>query len=842
MARRRRWQPSDAVPTGGQSQVPTGGQSPSPGGLSPSPPTGGLSPSPPTTRRNPVPPTALGDLLALAVMLAAAVLSWGPVFGDRSGYQAAGGGVLLGLALAAGCARLRLPALITALVTVVGYLLFGGALALPGTTIAGVIPTPTTLVTLLVQSVHAWKDLLTIRPPTGSFTGPAVAPLIAGLLSAVIALSLAWRTRFAVAALIPVATLLITGILWGTDEAPFARWQGLVSAVTALIWTAWRAGLRRAEGEVAIETGDDAADLTPSRGLRVRRGVGALLLLGLAGGAAMVATAVTAPPHRTVLRERVLPPLDLHEYPSPLTGFRFMETEQKDDVLLTVDGLPKGARVALATVDSYDGIVYNVTSGSTGSGGFARVGEQIDELDAAVPLQISIGDYRGVWVPAGGEVTSVVFEGAMADNQGAGLFYNADTTTLLTTARVGEGTRYTVNVVPLVEPTPAQLKGRSPASVRLPELGILPEAVTGQAADYVGAASAPFEQLTAMETKFRSDGFYSDGTKDGSRPGHTVERIDTLLTAPQMVGDDEQYAVAMALMARQLGLPARVVMGFYPEQYTDGPIELTGADAHVWVEVAFDDVGWVAFDPTPDRDKTPDQNVPKPREDPKPQVFQPPDPPKEPVEPALDVFDEPADSDDSAIPPFVVGILIAVAGVAGVGALAAAPLLLISRYKAARRRRRRNHGPTADRFSGGWFEVVDAATDLGVVSPPGRTRQESAALLAAAFPSAGAVALARRADAGVFGPGDPPDEEVARLWTEVERVLGSMHAAVGRRQRLRARFSLKSIRNSSGSRPPSGSPATAVAGSPGGRWRRGRAGGLRRVGRSGRGAGRGDDR
>ena len=151
------------------------------------------------------------------------------------------------------------------------------------------------------------------------------------------------------------------------------------------------------------------------------------------------------------------------------------------------------------------------------------------------------------------------------------------------------------------------------------------------------------------------------------------------------------------------------------------------------------------------------------------------------------------------------------AGVAGLGALVAVPLLLISRYKAARRRRRRSHGPTADRFSGGWFEVVDAATDLGVSAPPGGTRQEGAAVLAAAFPSAGAVALARRTDVGVFGPGDPADEEVAKLWAEVERVLGSMHAAVGRRQRLRARFSLKSIRNSSGSRPPAGSSATAAA-------------------------------
>ena len=58
----------------------------------------------------------------------------------------------------------------------------------------------------------------------------------------------------------------------------------------------------------------------------------------------------------------------------------------------------------------------------------------------------------------------------------------------------------------------------------------------------------------------------------------------------------------MALMARQAGYPARVVLGFYPEHYSKGTLEVKGTMAHAWVEVNFDG-DWVAFDPTPPRDK-----------------------------------------------------------------------------------------------------------------------------------------------------------------------------------------------------------------------------------------------
>jgi hypothetical protein len=63
----------------------------------------------------------------------------------------------------------------------------------------------------------------------------------------------------------------------------------------------------------------------------------------------------------------------------------------------------------------------------------------------------------------------------------------------------------------------------------------------------------------------------------------------------------QQFSGAMALMLRLNGIPARVASGFAPGAL-DRPgeaYEVTDFDAHSWVEVYFEGIGWVTFDPTP---------------------------------------------------------------------------------------------------------------------------------------------------------------------------------------------------------------------------------------------------
>lgn len=60
------------------------------------------------------------------------------------------------------------------------------------------------------------------------------------------------------------------------------------------------------------------------------------------------------------------------------------------------------------------------------------------------------------------------------------------------------------------------------------------------------------------------------------------------------------FAFAMTLMCRSLGIPARVAVGFFinPEDEILGFYPVRSDMAHAWVEVYFDDFGWIDFDPT----------------------------------------------------------------------------------------------------------------------------------------------------------------------------------------------------------------------------------------------------
>jgi transglutaminase-like putative cysteine protease len=56
----------------------------------------------------------------------------------------------------------------------------------------------------------------------------------------------------------------------------------------------------------------------------------------------------------------------------------------------------------------------------------------------------------------------------------------------------------------------------------------------------------------------------------------------------------------MAAMARTLGIPARVAVGFIPGTATaDGGMTVGLKDAHAWPELYFEGVGWTRFEPTP---------------------------------------------------------------------------------------------------------------------------------------------------------------------------------------------------------------------------------------------------
>jgi transglutaminase-like putative cysteine protease len=116
-------------------------------------------------------------------------------------------------------------------------------------------------------------------------------------------------------------------------------------------------------------------------------------------------------------------------------------------------------------------------------------------------------------------------------------------------------------------------------------------------------AEAPsrFEKAIALQQWFREDGGfeYTTDVDLGSGADDLVRFLDED-DEDGREGYCEQFAAAMAVMARQLGIPARVAVGFLtPDQVDDETYVYSAHDLHAWPELFFSGAGWVRFEPTP---------------------------------------------------------------------------------------------------------------------------------------------------------------------------------------------------------------------------------------------------
>jgi len=113
-------------------------------------------------------------------------------------------------------------------------------------------------------------------------------------------------------------------------------------------------------------------------------------------------------------------------------------------------------------------------------------------------------------------------------------------------------------------------------------------------------ARTPFEQVVALNRYFLDPSFgFSYSTK--TAPGSSADALLDFLTRGKR-GYCEQFASAMAVLARAVGVPARVAIGFTAGTPVGNYWSVSSNDAHAWVEAYFSGVGWLTFDPTPLRD------------------------------------------------------------------------------------------------------------------------------------------------------------------------------------------------------------------------------------------------
>ena len=744
-------------------------------------------------------------MLWLTTLVASAAL-W-PIYESAQLIALVGATVLVGSAIAVSGALYRWSTLTITLVTVGVYLLIGVPLAIPDRALYGVLPTLQGELELLQGTALSWKQLLTITLPVGSYESLLVPAFILVLLTTVVGLSVGLRARWGELGVLAPIVLFVTAILFGASTATWPLELSLGLLATTLGWLVWRRWYRRrasirllaaqaldSDGR-PLETAGD----TTFAGFRTVMTAGLIVVIA-AGGA--VAATLTLPPtaQRHVLRTAIVKPFDPRVYASPLSGFRhYEETLAANRTMLTVSGLPIGGRIRIATLDTYDGIVYSVGSSlvSSESGSFTRVPSSFDQSSTTgspVSVRIVVGDYSGVWLPTVGKFTNVTFSGQDAPELRNSFYYNNTSGTAAVIRPLQSGDSYSLTAIEPRQPSENQLAMLRPATAAVPRSAVIPDQLSSTLDTWTRSQSAPGARLAAMIAAMKQTGYISHGVDPElppSRSGHAADRITQLLTDQRMIGDQEQYAVTAALMARQLGFPARVVFGFVPEVNTQGPTEVLGKNISAWIEVDTAQHGWVTMDPTPPVRDIP-QELPK---DPT-TIARPQSPVQPPIEdPARpNTLQPPESTQDSTTKdnPLLLALLILVQ-VAGWVVLAAAiilaPFLAIVVAK-LRRRMLRRRAPTAiQRISGGWQEFEDAVIDHGLELPISPTRTEVASIVGGVQ----SLVLAAVADRAVFSPDQPGDEEADRVWRAVTDLRASMDDGRTRWQRIRAAISLRSL-------------------------------------------------
>lgn len=127
------------------------------------------------------------------------------------------------------------------------------------------------------------------------------------------------------------------------------------------------------------------------------------------------------------------------------------------------------------------------------------------------------------------------------------------------------------------------------------QLPRVPGVIRGLAQRIAGDKPTPYQKALALQDYLRTFTYDENVASDFQ---HSFKNLVEFLTKSKR-GYCEQFAASMAVMARTLGIPARVAIGFGFGEKIGTQYRITTREAHAWVEIYFPGSGWVAFEPTP---------------------------------------------------------------------------------------------------------------------------------------------------------------------------------------------------------------------------------------------------
>lgn len=448
----------------------------------------------------------------------------------------------------------------------------------------------------------------------------------------------------------------------------------------------------------------------------------------------------------------------------------------------------------LAVLDTYDGTTWSSSAELTRTGGRVPAEKGVDP-GRTEPLaqRFTVQRLPGIWLPAA-DRPSAVTAPARTD-----ISVDPDSGVLTTGHEIPSGFTYTVtSQLPVYDVQRLQYA----AAADDPKLVSLPR--TDAAGQPIPAVES-FEEIAAKATKgstypYQQAARLAEWLRQGyafdpaAIPGHTYRGLEFFLTDGKR-GTSEQFAAAFAVMARALGLPTRVVVGFRSGTRSPaGAWQVTGKDVLAWPEVEFKNIGWVPFYPTPGEASENGSSVapagePKERKSVDRQITEQTRPTAVPSK-AKDHTANAVSTSGGGLPLWAYVPLLLLVLLTGY-------LLYAAWVPYRRRARRRNHPDAGRRVLGAWQQIVDRLTEIGLPATGAHTAEEVAAFGAGRVGGAAGShlpQLARLVNEVGYSGRIPDRASADAAWAHCDSVEKVVLRSVPRRERLRRALRPSSLR------------------------------------------------
>jgi transglutaminase-like putative cysteine protease len=666
----------------------------------------------------------------------------------------------------------------------------------PSTT-AYLLPSRDTIDAAASDLADAWRLFQEVRAPAPIATGFLLVAGLAIWAVAFIADWAAFRVWVSFEAVIPAGTVFVFASLFAAPQRRFLSAVLFIAAVLAFVL------LHRVARQQA------SAAWLPSQ---IHDGIGALLGTGASLVAVAVVVAAVVAPFVPGAKSEAL--VDYRGGGSDgggrvvLTPFVSLEaklTQLADVEMFTVRSTHR-SYWRLTSLDEFDGVSWSYRrSFDEVSGDLPQAADPPAGGAEQAVQEFELLRLGEVWMPAAYRPVSISDERYPTS-------WEAESATLKIDDRYedSDGNRYRV-VSELPRLDPAVLRGAAPtipADVREDYLELplgFPERVQLLAEEVTLGQDTTFDRALALQNFLRSDEFAYDQDIPGG--GGTNAIVDFLFNTRR--GFCQQFAGSFAAMARSIGIPSRVAVGFTTGEERPsepGVYHVSGSNAHAWPEVYLGEFGWVPFEPTRNRgmpgaeNYTGVQEQQAPPGDPATATTARPSGVDDPFEGdvsdttvALEAPSDGGPADGSTdrgmwatVRRWGGRVLMVVLIALGVAALALAIVPIARALRRARRRRRADR--PGERVRVAWEESVESAEMLGVIHRPWETPAEFARRARSAVDGGSFTALADTLAAADYSPAGADDADAARAAELADHIGDEARQAATREQRLRSWF------------------------------------------------------